>query len=255
MTSAISELTPFNDVVVGSDNEFKSDQVFTGLLPTAMKIAAQPIYNKQLFSGSELMPESSFDKSQPDREKMFRATKGTVYDEMAGALQSLPGVLSVDMSPETLKYLTRTFTGGAGSLVDTSVSATMLKAQGADLDTAEIPFVRKGYMELGIKDKRAAYYKVREEARTAAEEFNRAKRANDVSKMQDVIKDKKELIMLDRYANKLSATIDAARDQQDAVRADKKLSVQEKRIKLKDMEATEAKFYDKYLDVFKASHK
>ena len=71
--------------------------------------------------------------------------------------------------------------------------------------------------------------------------------------MQDVLKDKKELIALDRYANKLAATIDAARDQQDAVRADKNLSVQEKRLKLKDMEATEAKFYDQYLDVFKAS--
>jgi hypothetical protein len=129
----------------------------------------------------------------------------------------------------------------------------MLKAEGAELDTQEIPFVRKGYMELGIKDKRAAYYKVREEARTAAEEFNRARRDNDTGKMQDVLKDKKELIALDRYANKRAAVIDAARDQQDAVRADKKLSVQEQRIKLKDMEATEAKFYDQYLDVFKAN--
>ena len=248
-TSAISELTPFNDVVVGSDEEFRSDQVFMGLLPTAMKIVAQPTFNKQLFTGSELMPESQFDKSQPDRQKMFRSTKGTMYDTVAGWLDAA----GIDVSPEILKYITRTGTGGAGSLVDTGISAAMLKSQGAELDTQEIPFVRKGYMELGIKDKRAAYYKVREEARTAAEEFNRARRDNDVAKMQTVLKDKKELIALDRYANKLAATIDAARDQQDAVRADKNLSVQEKRLKLKDMEATEAKFYDQYLDVFKAS--
>lgn len=247
-TSAISEFTPFNEVVVGSDEEFRSDQVFMGLLPTAMKIVAQPTFNKQLFTGSELMPESQFYKSQPDRQKMFRSTKGTMYDEVAGWLDSA----GIDVSPETLKYITRTGTGGAGSLVDTGISAAMLKAEGAELDTQEIPFVRKAYMELGIKDKRAAYHKVREEARTAAEEFNRARRDNDVAKMQDVLKDKKELIALDRYANKLAATIDAARDQQDAVRADKNLSVQEKRLKLKDMEATEAKFYDQYLDVFKA---
>jgi len=248
-TSAISEFTPFNEIVVGSDEEFRSDQVFMGLLPTAMKIVAQPTFNKQLFTGSELMPESQFDKSQPDRQKMFRSTKGTMYDTVAGWLDSA----GIDVSPETLKYITRTGTGGAGSLVDTGISAAMLKAEGAELDTQEIPFVRKAYMELGIKDKRAAYYKVREEARTAAEEFNRARRDNDVAKMQDVLKDKKELIALDRYANKLAATIDAARDQQDAVRADKNLSVQEKRLKLKDMEATEAKFYDQYLDVFKVS--
>ena len=108
-------------------------------------------------------------------------------------------------------------------------------------------------MELGIKDKRAAYYKAREEARTAAEEFNRARRANDVGKMRAVVEDKRELLALDRYANKLAAAIDAARDQQDAVRADENLSVKEKRLKLKDMESQEAKFYDQYLDVFKAS--
>jgi hypothetical protein len=248
-TSAISELTPFNEIVVGSDEEFRSDQVFMGLLPTAMKIVAQPTFNKQLFTGSELMPDSPFDKSQPDREKMFRSTKGTMYDTVAGWLDSA----GIDISPETLKYTTRTFTGGAGSLVDTGISAAMLKAEGAELDTQEMPFVRKGYMELGIKDKRAAYYKVREEARTAAEEFNRARRANDTAKMQTVLEDKNELIKLDRYANILAATIDAARDRQDAVRADEKLSVQEKRLKLKDMEAQEAKFYDQYLDVFKAS--
>ncbi|MCV5968681.1 hypothetical protein, partial [Lactococcus petauri] len=71
-TSAISEFTPFNDVVVGSDEEFRSDQVFMGFLPTAMKFVAQPVFNKQLFTGSELMPDSPFDKSQPDRQKMFR---------------------------------------------------------------------------------------------------------------------------------------------------------------------------------------
>jgi len=248
-TSAIEEFTPFSDVVAGGQEEFRSDQVFMGFMPTAMKIAAQPIFNKQLFSGNELMPESQFDKSQPDRQKMFRTTKGTMYDEVAGWLEHA----GFDVSPETLKYITRTGTGGAGSLVDTAISAAMLKSEGAELDTQEIPFVRKGYMELGIKDKRAAYYKAREEARTAAEEFNRARRANDVGKMRAVVEDKRELLALDRYANKLAAAIDAARDQQDAVRADENLSVKEKRLKLKDMESQEAKFYDQYLDVFKAS--
>jgi hypothetical protein len=210
-----------------------------------LKIAAQPIFNKQLFTGSELMPESQNDKSQPDREKMFRSTKGTMYDEVAGWLESA----GMDVSPETLKYAVRTGTGGAGSLVDTTISAAMLKKEGAELDTAEIPFVRKAYMELGIKDRRAAFYKARDEARKAAEEFNRIKRKNDVAKLQEFVdKDHNlELLQLNDYANKVQKWAGFARDEQDAIRVDDTLNVKEKRLKLKELEAQESEFYKDYL--------
>ena len=139
LSSAIEELTPFGDVVVGSDEQFKMDQVFMGIMPTALKIPGQIATNKQTFSGGEIMPESPFDKSQPDREKMWRGTKGTIYDELAGHLQ----MIGMDVSPETLKYSFRTGTGGAGALVDTTISMGMLKSGGAELEPNEILFLRK----------------------------------------------------------------------------------------------------------------
>ena len=244
--SAIEELTPFGSIVVGSDGEFKSDQVLGGALPTVAQIPYQISNNKQLFSGGELMPDSPFDQSQPDREKMWRGTKGTMYDQVAGWL----AVAGMDVSPETLKFMTRTATGGAGALVDSSVSAAMLKAEGAELDPEEMPFIRKAYKEISIKDTRSAFYKAREEAKLAAEEFNRARRKNDLVAMQTVINDKKEMLALDAYADKLSEVIRYARDQQDAVRLNKDIPIAEKRLKLKELEISEAKFYDKYLDVF-----
>lgn len=244
--SAIEELTPFGSIVVGSDGEFKSDQVLGGALPTVAQIPYQISNNKQLFSGGELMPDSPFDQSQPDREKMWRGTKGTMYDQVSGWLAGA----GMDVSPETLKFMTRTATGGAGALVDSSVSAAMLKADGAELDSAEMPFIRKAYKEISIKDTRSAFYKAREEAKLAAEEFNRARRKNDLVAMQTVINDKKEMLALDAYADKLSEVIRYARDQQDAVRLNKDIPIAEKRLRLKELEMNESKFYDKYLDVF-----
>lgn len=246
--SAIEELTPFSDTVVGTQDGFHFDQVMLGLLPTVIKIPAQPAFNKQLFSGSELMPDSAFQQFQPDREKLWRATQGTMYDRMSGWLDEAIGA---DVSPETLKHYTRTFTGGAGAMVDTTVSAAMLKKEGAELEPSEIPFVRKAYSKLTIREHRAAYYKAREEAKKTAEEFTRAKARNDVTTINKLVKDEAEMIGLDAYANKLSKAISAMRDMQDAIRLDDNLNAAEKRTKIKELEITEQKFYDQYLDVFK----
>lgn len=244
--SAIEELTPFGDIVVGSDEQFKIDQVMMGFMPTAIKIPSQVAFNKQLFSGGEIMPEREFVISQPDRDKMYRGTKGTVYDDLAGLLESA----GLDVSPESLKYSFRTATGGLGALVDTTISAAMLKSKGAELETAEIPFVRKLYHENTIKADRAAFHKARKEAQIAAEEFSRAKEKKDFSTAKQILVDKNELIALDKYADKLRTHISAARDRQDAVRLDPNLTVAEKRAKLKMLEKEESAFYDKYLDVF-----
>ena len=79
---------------------------------------------------------------------MWRGTKGTVYDVSAQYLASA----GIEISPEVLKYAVRTATGGVGAFVDSTVSAAMLKTQGAELDTREIPFVRKFYGEATIQD-------------------------------------------------------------------------------------------------------
>ncbi len=246
--SAIEELTPFSDTVVGSQDGFHFDQVLLGLLPTVIKIPAQPALNKQLFSGGELFPERDSQQFQPDREKLWRSTQGTMYDKMAGWLTEA-GV--GDVTPETLKHYTRTFTGGTGALVDASISAAMLKKEGAELEPSEIPFVRKAYLKLTIKENRAAYYKAREEAKKTAEAFSRAQTRNDVTTIDKLIKDEGEMLGLDAYANSLSEAIGAVRDMQDAIRVDESMNAAEKRVQIKELEITEQKFYDQYLDVFK----
>lgn len=244
--NAVEELTPFGNLV--NSDEINSEQVVGGVAPTALQIPYQMSTNTSLFTGKEIRPVSPFDNSQPEREQMFRNTKGTVYDDMAGLLSNA----GFDVSPENIKFLTRTLTGGAGALVDTAVSSSKLKAQGAELDIKEMPFVRKFSGENTISNDRSAYYKAVEEAKKAAEEFSRAKKNNDVSSMKKIMEDKRELLAMDKYANKLRKVIKLSRDKQDAVRLNEDIPIAEKRLKLKELEAQEAKLYDNYLDVYKA---
>ena len=244
--NAVEELTPFGNLV--NSDEINSEQVVGGVAPTALQIPYQMSTNTSLFTGKEIRPVSPFDSSQPEREQMFRNTKGTVYDDMAGLLSNA----GFDVSPENIKFLTRTLTGGAGALVDTAVSSSKLKAQGVELDIKEMPFIRKFAGENTISNDRSAYYKAVEEATKAAEEFSRARKNNDISSMKKIMEDKRELLAMDKYANKLRKVIKLSRDMQDSVRLNEEIPIAEKRLKLKELEAQESKLYDKYLDVYKA---
>jgi len=245
---AVEELTPFGDIVGGSEDGPESEQAFLGAMPTAAKIFAQPSFNRSSFSGSPIMPDSPYDRSQASREKMWRNTQGTANDIVAGWLET---GLGIDVSPETLKHLVRTFTGGAGALVDTAVSSALLKSEGAELDARELPFLRKVYAELTISSDRSAFYKAAGEARTAAEELGRAKRNQDWKKFGDIASDKREMLAMHRYANSMSKFNKLLRDQQDAVRLSDDISVKDKRLKLKELEAVESKNHDVFLKVFK----
>jgi len=240
---AIEEFSPFN-VASTEDSEFSSKKVFYGMLPTAVKIPAEITNNYSSFSNRELYPEKSWYKSEPDNEKMWRGTKGTVYDVSAQYLASA----GIEISPEVLKYAVRTATGGAGAFVDSTVSAAMLKTQGAELDTREIPFVRKFYGEATIQDVRARYNKAKEEAREAYEKFNALRQKNDLASVKNYLKDNKELLALNDYANKLSEVIKYSRDQQDLIKLSKDLTIAEKRLKIKELEKREEYYYDLFLN-------
>lgn len=243
---ALEEFSPFN-IASSDDEEFNSKKVMYGLIPTVPRIPLEIATNFSTFTGREMYPEKDWYKSEPDNEKMWRNTKGTVYDITAQFLAKA----GVEISPETLKYLARTATGGSGTFVDSTVSAAMLKKEGAELETREIPFVRKAYGELTIQDMRQRYSKAKEEAITAAEKFNAAMRKNDLVTAKQLMGDKGELIALKNYADKLSDTIKYLRDMQDSIKLSEYYTVAEKRLKIKELEKQEEKFYNQYLDIFK----
>lgn len=246
MALATEEFSPFN-VASTEDSEFSSKKFNYGLLPTVVRIPTEITNNFSSFTGRELYPEKEWYKSEPDNEKMWRGTKGTVYDISAQYLASI----GIEISPETLKFMTRTATGGSGAFVDTSVSAAMLKKEGAELETREIPFVRKFYGENSIQDSRARYGKAKDEARIAYEKFNALRQKGDIASVREFVNDKKELIALNNAANKMSDVIKIIRDQQHEIKLSDRYTTAEKRLKIKELEKQEEKYYDMFMSRYK----
>lgn len=246
--SFVSEFTPFGAVVAGKEADGK--QAFLYSMPTVAQIVGAPLMNKTSF-GSPLMPESGFDRNQPDRDKMNRGTRGTLADDLAGALEAA----GMDVSPETLKFLWRTGTGGAGTAVTSTIDAVKLKAQGADLDIKEIPFVRKLYTETDVRGARARYYEAKDEADKALSAFKRAQKKGDDSLADKIEKENQDLIDMAYMARAMTAEIKAARDRIDSVRLSGEYTKAEERMIIKQMEKEESEIYDDFIAQFKEAKK
>jgi hypothetical protein len=239
----VGEFTPFSGVVAGKEPDARQG-IYA--LPTAFQIPGAVAVNRTGM-GSPIFPDSAFDPNRPDNLKMWRNTKGSLSDDMSQALAKA----GLEVSPETLKYLGRTATGGSGAFVGAVADAGKLTAEGADMETKEMPFVRKFVKEGSVSDYRAAYYEAKSEASKAADDLSRAKKMGDMMSAKKLMEDNGELIAMDKYADKLSKTIKAKRDMQDVIKQNDNLTIAEKRMKLKAMEIEEQKLYDKYLDIYK----
>ena len=239
----VGEFTPFSGAVAGKEPDIKQGVY---MLPTAFQIPGAVAVNRTGM-GSPIFPESKHDENQPDYLKMWRNTKGSLSDDMAQVLANL----GLEVSPETLKYLGRTATGGSGAFAGSVFDAGYLTAEGADLEVKEMPFVRKFVKEGSVSDYRAAYYEAKSEASKAADDLSRAKKMGDMMSVKKLQQDDAELIAMDKYADKLSKTIKAKRDMQDVIKQNDNLTIAEKRMRLKAMEIEEQKLYDKYLDIYK----
>jgi hypothetical protein len=244
-SSFIEEFTPFGAVVAG--DELALEQMTLGALPTLAQIPTT-VANNRTTMGGPMYPESSFDKHQPDNEKMWRATKGTIPDMLAQALDQG----GIEVSPETIKYLTRTFTGGAGSFVTSIGDAAWLSANGASLEVKEVPFVRKFYTETDVREARSAYYAAVSEAEKAVREGKSLLKMGDYAAYGAYRVENQEFFVLDKMAKAYAKAIKASRDRADAIRADKGLGIKEKREKLKEVEAKEQVLYDRYLEAFRS---
>lgn len=242
--SFVEEFTPFGATVAGKEPSL--EQAFLYAMPTVGQIAGAPIMNRSGMGG-DLMPDSKFDPHQPDREKMSRATRGTMADDVAGALESA----GLDVSPETVKHLARTFTGGAGSFAQSAVDLSILKAAGADVEVKEIPFIRKFYTVPDVHGARGRYYEAKTEAEKALSELNRARKTMDADKVSTVVDEQYEMIRMAKLAERWSKMTGAARDRADAIRLTGTYTKAEERAIIRQMERDEEAMYDEYMSYFK----
>lgn len=270
MTSAARVVSSFLDAyfplngAYNPESDNHSLDAFLAATPTIIKPLAETAANRNHF-GSQIVPETPMTKSQPDNLKMYRGTKGTVYDALAqqiAAAGELTGAGRYEndvtkISPETLKYIWRTYTGGLGQFVTDSIGAASLATQAGEMSSNEIPIVKDFWRQNDVKPIRGRYYELSRESKEAATEFQQAKKAGDGEAIDSIFArpGQAELIALDKMFKKSSKAAAAIRDEEVTVNADKSLSTAEKRARLKELEQQEEAIYRQALEVFKTSAK
>lgn len=234
------------------------------LLPTIPQIVLGPIVNRTGL-GAPIYPESPFDTSRPDNLKMWRGTQGTAWAWAARELNAITGGNAVekgwlDVSPETMKFLWRTATGGAGRFVVDSVALGWnLGVEGvpvSDIELREVPIARKFHTKANdVRGARARFWKAAEEVREAQDAFARAKRIADHSERRDmlqrVLEENRELLILGSALRSHTEAIAFQRDATQTIMADQTLSLTERRRRVKEIEAKEVELYDRFVKLFK----
>lgn len=238
------EFTPFGSMVAGAQADSKQAVMFMG--PTAWQAFAVPAFNLTSF-GTPLYPEKSFQTAEFARDQMWRNTKGSWADELAGLLEKA----GLDVSPETLKHLWRTGTGGAGTFATSLFDLGQMGVRGvSEFDAREIPFVRKVWTVPGVAEARSRYYTAVDETKVAEETFKRYKKKGDFEKADTYREENDALISLAKLSENNAKRIKRARDLYDSVKLDPNMTLPEKRQALRALEIEETQIYDDFMRTF-----
>lgn len=227
------------------------------LLPTAIKIPALPAANLTDFGGP-MRPDEAKD-DMPDNLKMYRGTRGSIYDKAAQGFSRGFEAIGIgspyennwnDISPETIKYLFKTLAGGTGGFMADSASLLNVLASGSAPDVSEVPFLRSAVRESTVKDARARFYDLGKDAKGHVEAWNRAVEAGDDKAAGEYERDGELLAlgqMMDGYRKQATAMRDLMT--QEMQRED--LTLAEKRLKQKSYESQEAEIYRDFIKQFR----
>jgi hypothetical protein len=225
------------------------------MMPTMVKVLLAPTMNMNSF-GNPIAPKK-YDEHKPDSQNMWRGTKGSFYDTVATGLNAATGGNKyesgvVDVSPEVLKFYTRTILGGAATFVDQVVGLGVIAANGAQPDVAEIPMVSVLARENTVRDSRREFWDIANRASQAVSAYKMAVKNKDPQTAAEIKSENGPLMQVAKVAETQAKLAKAKRDAIDAIRLNDKMSFAEKRDKTKRIEAEEERIYDKLLKKFNA---
>ena len=244
-----------------SESDNMGLDAMSAAIPTILKPAFQITTNRNSF-GSQVVPDSPLTADRPDNLKMFRGSKGGVFDKSAQGIAGLGELTGAGkyenditkVSPETLKMLWRTYTGGLGQFITDTAGLAILGVQDpSGVETTAVPIIKDFVKANDVKAIRGRFYDLTGEARAAATEFAQAKKAGDGEAMDEILgkPEKAELLGLTMLIRSTTKAAGALRDEMIDVNADESLSLAEKRAKLKELEQYEEALYRDAIGAFR----
>jgi N12 class adenine-specific DNA methylase len=230
------------------------------VFPTIGKPLLEIGTNHNIF-GSKIVPDNISTQGLPDNMKMNRGTKGTLYDKAAQGIASFGELLGArpyendvtKVSPETLKYLWQTYTGGLGKFVTDSIGvAGMAATDPGDISSKDVPIVSDFWRPNDISPIRSRFYDLKNEVDQAQNEFKAAEKAADEKAMQDIYARPGQAVLLasTKLFKQFSQAVGAIRNEAVMVNADDTLTASAKRAKLKELEKQEEQLERSAIDAF-----
>lgn len=180
--------------------------------PTVLKPGAMIGMNRGAF-GNQLMPEGEWNKESPDRQKMWRNTRGSVYDMAANS----PMLAWADVSPESLKTVFQYIVGGAGRFVADSAGTGKGMFDGKPFDIEKMPIVNKFVGINDVEEYRGRFYEQLAEADATMQKINQLKKTDPQAALK-LRQENRDDVALSRRAQGLKKMMKALRDREDAAR-------------------------------------
>ncbi|MFA5606798.1 MAG: LPD38 domain-containing protein [Leucobacter sp.] len=200
-------------------------------------------------SGLPLMPEQpSWGAPLPDSERYFTATHGTAVQRFTewlnratGGSASRPGM--IDISPETIRYLTTFATGGAGNFVTDTATMLGLLSEGINpLEKNKVPIASSFYRRPTIRGDQAAYYENAREAKIALAEWKEFYATGNEA-IADRVRENEGIARLGHALQTYQKALSELRKAEVAVIEDEGLSVKEKDERRKEIDELKQRLY------------
>jgi hypothetical protein len=181
MSSFFGNFAYVNPMVSG---EWDSKDLIAGMIPTFGRISYSVINNRNQW-GKPIYPEDVYNTTVPDSEKEWSTTRGTMYSDFAKWMNKVTGGTKVesglvDISPETMKYLTNALTGSAGTQVYKFVNSIYTSSMNAEeMGLHNLPVVSGFVKENTIDSYRNVYNSQRKEAKDIYDKFKKYEKLGD----------------------------------------------------------------------------
>jgi hypothetical protein len=266
--AAVNLLSSFLDAYYPMQGAFQPDSdnpaadFLLAHVPTVAKLPVQVAMNRNSF-GNKIVPETENTKNRPDNLKMARRTKNGVFDKVAQGIAGAGEAIGYGdkyendlskVSPETLRLVWQTYTGGLGRFItDTGSLAGLMLDDPSQVEKVDIPFATDFYKPDNMNPIRARYFDLAREAGKAIDQFEAAKKQRDADEAKHILADpdKKAAISLAKMLASTNKVEGQFADRAVEINADKTLTPAQKRAQLKAIEDQQENIYRKAIGAFK----
>jgi len=207
----IDSVTRVGGAIISAFNPMGGEaSILQVISPTLTDPFVQWAENKD-WSGRKLRPSSNIYAEKPMSQTYWSSVRepskwfAGELNRLTGGDEIRPG--KIDISPEAIDLAIDTFTGGAGKFMSNLISTPIKAVKGDDIETYEIPFLRRVYGKPGKQQLTQEYYENADTVRLVDRQIAHYK--SDPAKLKEIVKEYRPEV---RLISRMKATREAMKE-------------------------------------------